>query len=756
MSIKTLLVVAPYFPPHRGGLERYAYEIAQRHTNLPDWNVVVLTTSDTAYDVVEERDGMKLYRLGYTHKLSNTPFSFHWPSRVRHIIQEVSPDVIHIHTPVPGLGDLASFLAPQNVPQLVTYHGGSMKKGKVIPDTIIALYENLILPLMLRRARHIVCSSDFVRTNFLRRHMHKSSTVTPGVDTAFFTPKTIKESNPTILTVGGLGTGEEHKGLERMITVLPTLLEQIPTLLLTVVGDGNRRTYFENKVHTMGLGKHVRFLGAQDSEGMRTAYQNASVFVLPTTNDSFPTVILEAMACGLPVVSTTVGSIDAMVEQSSTGYLVAPSDTSALSKRIIEILNNEELRLTFGARSRERVSRHFTWERTVMSYTNVYETIGTTVRTVAHVVAYYPPHTGGMEIVAERLARGLASRGYCTEVLTSTCGAGSVSRTEYDTNYRVRRLPSVEFAHTPVMWTLPFHLLALPRNTLVHLHIAQALLPEITMGIAKLRGFTVVAHFHLDVEPSGRLGWLFVIYKKYVLPHVLRSADAVLVASQGQADVLRAMHGVSAERIHLITNGVDTLFFKEPREHVLHSPLRILTVSRLTIQKRVDRLLEAMPHIGLPAELIIVGDGEDREKLEAQARAVYPGHVQFVGFKQSYEIAQYHAWADLFVIPSDKEGGMPLTALEAMAAGLPIVAADAPGVTDIVAGVGIVVTDPSSTRLAEAITNLANDNEAMRTLSAKSRTCAESHTWDVALESVCAAYSAIASDMNLGKASRSA
>jgi len=157
-----------------------------------------------------------------------------------------------------------------------------------------------------------------------------------------------------------------------------------------------------------------------------------------------------------------------------------------------------------------------------------------------------------------------------------------------------------------------------------------------------------------------------------------------------------------------------------------------------------------MQHVGAPAQLVVIGNGEDKEALEAQARTQAPGQVEFVGTKTPKEIQQYQEWADLFVIPSDKEG-MPLTVLEAMAAGLPIVAADALGVTELVEGVGNVVQDPTPERLAHAITTLAEDVEALSTLSAKSRACAEAHTWNEARKTVFAAYQSICPDVVLGK-----
>src|SRR5436309_5731549 len=126
--------------------------------------------------------------------------------------------------------------------------------------------------------------------------------------------------------------------------------------------------------------------------------------------------------------------------------------------------------------------------------------------TIIHVTSYYPPHLGGMEKGTALRAERFADRGYTVSVYTSDIGYSrkAVSNTKVQVHY----LKSIEVAHTPIIFTLFFRLLALPCHALIHLHVAQAFSPEIVYLISKLKGIPYIAHIHLDVDPSGPLGFL--------------------------------------------------------------------------------------------------------------------------------------------------------------------------------------------------------------------------------------------------------
>ena len=740
-SKKTVLFVAPYFPPHSGGLERYVSEII-KNIDKDTWNTVVLTTSEKGLDEREEFEGCVVHRMHYDFQVSNTPFSFKWFLKVRYLLREVQPDVVNVHMPVPGIGDVVALLLPRAIPLVVTYHGESMRKGTLVADMLVWLYENLPLRYVLHRARHIICSSDSIRLHFLSAYVHKSSTILPGVDTEVFVPnEKIKHNRPTVLFVAGLGKGDDHKGLKILLRSIKKVRVAVPTVQLVVVGDGTRRSYFEKRVIESGLEDVVRFMGRLHGRALVKEYQKAHLFVLPTKNESFGMVIAEAMATGLPVVSTQVGGVPLLVETGVTGTLVEVDDTSALTAEIISFLKNPEKCKAFGIAGRKKVEEGFSWVQRAKVYAVVFNEVQTRPQTIAHIVGYYPPHLGGMEVVATEVAKELARKGYDTRVFTSTLGGGGAQKVERHRNYIVRRLGSSEFAHTPILWSLPFHLLALPQHSILHVHLAQVGIPEIALLIAKIRRFRVVIHFHLDVEPSGKLGTLFLLYKKHILGIVLRRADRILTFSEEQKEFVHTTYAVQKEVIHTIPNGIGSVYFK-----IMHTKksdtVRLLSVSRLTVQKRLDRIISMLPLLTFDAKLTIVGDGEDREALEVLAAKTSPKKIIFAGKKSPKQVRNHYRNADIFLIPSDKEG-MPMAVLEAMAAGVPVVASNVLGLRESVAGVGVLVDIPSPQTFADALNKLAGDPATLAVLREQGRLFTRPLSWPMVVSRIEEVYTTL-------------
>ncbi len=362
---------------------------------------------------------------------------------------------------------------------------------------------------------------------------------------------------------------------------------------------------------------------------------------------------------------------------------------------------------------------------------------------IVHVVPYYPPHIGGMENVARTVAEGLAGAGRTVEVLASSSGPSRAPRTERNGNLTVRRLPTIEFAHLPFMPTLLFHLLRLPRRAVVHVHIAQAYAPEMVWLSSILRRRPYVAHFHLDVEPSGPLGPIFVAYKRWVLGRILRSAARVIVLTEGYAAFVARRYGVAPGRIAVVPNGVGPEFFQSPSERVSHNgPFRLLFVGRLAPQKNVARLLRALAATTSPVELAIVGDGEDRAMLEDLVTELHLDNVRMVGSRSGADLVSWYRWADAFVSPSDKEG-MPLVILEAMAAGVPVISTDVPGSNETVAGDGLLTSlDPVT--MANTIDRLVGDPELAAELARRAYQRAARHRWPVVLSDLQDVYRSVA------------
>jgi len=144
-----------------------------------------------------------------------------------------------------------------------------------------------------------------------------------------------------LLTVGRLPGGERYKGQDRIITLLPKLIARFPDLVYLIVGDGSDRARLERIVSTLGLEEHVIFAGRIGEEEKLDHYNVADAFAMPSTNEGFGFVFLEAAACGLPVLGGRVdGSRDALVD-GRLGVMVDPESPDELLGGLEDILTRE-------------------------------------------------------------------------------------------------------------------------------------------------------------------------------------------------------------------------------------------------------------------------------------------------------------------------------------------------------------------------------------------------------------------------------
>jgi glycosyltransferase involved in cell wall biosynthesis len=345
---------------------------------------------------------------------------------------------------------------------------------------------------------------------------------------------------------------------------------------------------------------------------------------------------------------------------------------------------------------------------------------------VVHVVPYFPPHVGGMENVAKAIAEELAKT-RPVEVLTTALGANGSPLTERSGSLTVRRLRAWEIANVPVVPALFVRLLRIPKQHLVHVHVAHALVPELVWIARRVRGAQFVVHFHLDVAPSGRFGPIFLWYKKRILGHTLRAAAKVITFSQEQASFLERTYDVKPGALAIVPNGISAEFTPGPPvPRGEDRPLRVLFVGRFSPQKAVPRLINAIAAMTEPVEAMLVGDGDERPVVEDLLRQHKLTDVQLVGVRRGSELVDSYRWADVFVLPSEREG-MPLAALEAMACGLPVVATDVVGNRELLSGVGVLIP-PNSADLAASLDKLAVDGDLRAELGARALAASKEYT----------------------------
>ena len=361
-----LLITVPYFKPRSGGLEEYAYQIAKGLQQSKGWEVTVVASGDEDEVKMSGYQGVKVHYLPYQLTLSNTPFSFGWRRALKRIISAERPDVIVAHGPVPGMLDVAVGRA-KKTPFVVTYHSGSMVKGRPATDLLIKCYEKALLPRAFRKARTIVCASRFVqRSEMIAPHFDKTVVINPSVDTDFFRPRSPKAHGHRILHIGGLKTGEEYRGLDMSLRVTAELRQTYPDVHLVVAGNGDRQVHYEALAERLGVASHVEFRGRLGPHEMLAVYQSANVLLTPSRKEAFGMALIEAMACGVPVVASAAEAIPDVVDDGEVGFLVEPGDVTGFVAGISKLFDDAALWTHVSENARRvAVARESTWPRQV-------------------------------------------------------------------------------------------------------------------------------------------------------------------------------------------------------------------------------------------------------------------------------------------------------------------------------------------------------------------------------------------------------
>jgi glycosyltransferase involved in cell wall biosynthesis len=172
------------------------------------------------------------------------------------------------------------------------------------------------------------------------------------VDTGLFKPAVRSPEDPVRLLIAGRLTGE--KRIDRFLSVLAVVSKRTNKKVCAVIaGEGPLRRQLEEQARDLGLAQTVEFAGlVQD---LLPYYQSCHIFVLTSDWEGTPNVVLEAMACGLPVVSTRVGGVPEMIRNGETGFLVGGQDHDEMANVLLDLIHSPDRRRVVGCRAREYV-----------------------------------------------------------------------------------------------------------------------------------------------------------------------------------------------------------------------------------------------------------------------------------------------------------------------------------------------------------------------------------------------------------------
>jgi glycosyltransferase involved in cell wall biosynthesis len=194
-----------------------------------------------------------------------------------------------------------------------------------------------------------------------------------GVDIAFWSPrKGPVAGEPVVICVARLVARKRHVDL---LEALAALHKRGVNFRATLIGSGELETDLRAEIGRLQLEGVVEITGSLPPENVRSRMQTGDVFALVSRWEGMPGSVLEAMACGLPVVGTRVNGIADLVIPGVTGWLVPPEDPEALREALEAALTNRGLRTRMGLNARERVEREFALSQSVIALERAYEEV---------------------------------------------------------------------------------------------------------------------------------------------------------------------------------------------------------------------------------------------------------------------------------------------------------------------------------------------------------------------------------------------
>jgi L-malate glycosyltransferase len=292
--------------------------------------------------------------------------------RLARVLKQLKPDIIHAHDPhAVAMSALALSMSTQPTkPPLVA----SRRVDFHIRGNTLSRWK-------YRQVDCFICASEAIRKILVADGIQVERTVTvhEGIDVEHVRAAPPAKPHEEFWLpheapiVGNVAALAPHKGQRYLIDAAALVLRHVPDARFIVAGEGELRLQLERQIKEHRLEKHVFLAGFRPD--VLSLHKSFDIFVLSSTTEGLGTSLLDAMACGKPIVATTAGGIPEVVEDGVTGLLVPPRDADSLAQAIVVFLKDAKKRAKFGAAGLARVRERFSAERMVQDTLRVYQRV---------------------------------------------------------------------------------------------------------------------------------------------------------------------------------------------------------------------------------------------------------------------------------------------------------------------------------------------------------------------------------------------
>ncbi|MBX7242178.1 MAG: N-acetyl-alpha-D-glucosaminyl L-malate synthase BshA [Bacteroidia bacterium] len=305
------------------------------------------------------------------------PYESALASKLVDVVKYYKLDLLHVHYAIPHAS--VAYLARQilrtfgiNIPVIVTLHGTDI--------TLVGKDKSFepVVSFAINQSNGVTAVSEFLRKDtFDNFHITNEITVIPNfVDIQRFRRHS-KEHFRKMLTTKGekiiihTSNFRKVKRVEDVIRVFEVIQKNIPAKLL-MIGDGPQRKPAEDLSRELGVFDDIYFLGSQDP--VEELYSIGDLFLLPSESETFGLAALEAMACGIPVITTSAGGLTEVVQDGISGYCCQVGDYRTMGERALELLSDDEKWKSFSVSAR-KIAESFSVENITPLYEELYRKI---------------------------------------------------------------------------------------------------------------------------------------------------------------------------------------------------------------------------------------------------------------------------------------------------------------------------------------------------------------------------------------------
>ena len=372
-----ILLVTDFFYPRYGGIATHVHGLAKSLEKI-GYAPIILTTAGnkTGFDTY---DGIPVYRYPSPVALTFLVGLEKLRKNIKFIVSTINPDILHAHHAFSPLGTITPLIGRElNIPTVLTNHSipPAYYSAKELWYRVAKLLRTYSILRGLRAYNRVIAVSH-VAADFISKFYHGKITIIPN---AIFLEEFnvnvsrkelgIPEDDFVVLMVG---RSSPRKGYEVALLAFKKVVKKMPNAHLYVIGvSGFQKAFIIGLAKLMKIEENVHVLGYLPRETLIKYYKVADVFLHAAYGgESFGIVLLEAMAAGTPIVSTSGDGLKAVLKNSGAGICVDIPSPIKISASIIMLLKDPELRRRMGENGKNYVKR-YSWDYVIREIKNVY------------------------------------------------------------------------------------------------------------------------------------------------------------------------------------------------------------------------------------------------------------------------------------------------------------------------------------------------------------------------------------------------